>query len=162
MDVKITFCGRYGEHFEYYHNGDTYRVSCEEIDYKDVIMSKQEFDDLFNRYYYVGIPYFDKNDISKIKSRAINLGKELRNEFWFFKHNNGSYEKLYSAIRIYQLLNDSEILELNNDQYISLFLKENSQAEEEYVNFMLDVKKRLIDNQKERIENILSIKNVLR
>lgn len=125
-------------------------------------MSKQEFDDLFNRYYYVGIPYFAKNDISKIKSRALNLGKELRNEFWFFKHNNGSYEKLYSAIRIYQLLNDSEILELNNNQYISLFLKENSQADEEYVNFMLDVKKRLIDNQKERIENILSFKNVLR
>lgn len=161
MDVKITFCGRYGEHFEYYHNDDTYRVSCKEIDYKDVMMSKQEFDDLFNRYYYVGVPYFDKNDISKIKSRAINLGKELRNEFWFFKHNNGSYEKLYSAIRIYQLLNDSEILELNNDQYISLFLKENSQSDEEYVNFMLDVKKRLIDNQKERIENNLSFKNVL-
>ncbi len=124
MDVKITFCGRYGEHFEYYHNDDTYRVSCEEIDYKDVIMSKQEFDVLFNRYYDVGIPYFDKNDISKMKRRAINLGKESSNEFWLFKHNNGLYAKLYSAIRIYQLLNDSEILELNNDQYISLFLKE--------------------------------------
>lgn len=124
-------------------------------------MSKQEFDDLFNHYYYVDVPYFDRNDISKIKSRAINLGKELRSEFWFFKHNNGSYEKLYSAIRIHQLLNNSEVLELNNEQYINLFLKENSKADEQYINFMLDVKKRLIYDRKERIENILNSKILL-
>ena len=149
MDYQINFYGRFGEHFVYIHKeDDTYVVSCEEIGMKDAVLTKQEHDELFRRYSYEGVLEFDKKDKTAIKQRAINMGRQLSREFWLFKHNNGTYEKMISAIRTYQLLLDSDVLELNETEFVDWFLCGYGKQTEEYISFMLDIKKRLIDERR--------------
>ena len=149
MDIAINFYGRFGEHFVYFHNeDDTYKVSCKEIGMKDKLLSKQEFDELFHKYYYKGVPGFDKSDIETIKQRANNMGRELSREFWTFKHNNGSYEKIVSAIRIYEWLSDSDELGLDKEQFLDWFLNGYSKQTKEYIDFMLTLKRKLVDERR--------------
>ena len=115
---------------------------------KDKLLSKQEFDELFHDYYYVGVPNFDKSNTEIVKQRANNMGRELSREFWAFKHNNGSYEKLVSAIRIHDWLSDSDELCLTEEQFINWFLNGYSKQTKEYIEFMLDIKRRLIDERR--------------
>ena len=151
MDLEINFIGRYGEHFACVHNEeDTYIVSCDEIDMKNVSMNKQEFVYLYDKYYRSGDLSFDKSDKNKILSRARNLGEELHSNFWFFKRNNGTYEKLVSAIKVYEILNDVKVLELSEDDYLNHFIKFRNGVDEEYIQFILNLQKRIINKERSR------------
>lgn len=138
MDIEISFTGKYGEHFTYFEkeNGE-HIVSCKEIDMKDEVMSKEEFDELFEKYCDKGVLNFDRSDKEKLYSRASNLGKDLYNHLWFFKKNNGTYQKLVSAIRVYNILNDIQMLELTKEEYENHFLKFADKVSEDYVQLML-------------------------
>lgn len=148
MGYEINFYGKFGEHFVYRCSKEKYIVSCEEIGMKNKKMSKEEFDKLFDEYYYKGAINFDKSERTKLISRAKNLGRELNRNFWLFKHNNGVYEKLISAIRIHEILNDVLVLNLNEVDYINCFLKYNENVDDDYVRFMMLIKKQLIDERR--------------
>lgn len=146
MNIEINFYGRYGEHFIYVHTDkNEYIVSCDEIDMKNVLMSEDEFKTLFDKYYHKGVVDFDKSNKNKIYSRASNLGRKLYNNFWYFKRNNDTYDKLLSAIIVYKILDDIKTLELSEDEYVNHFIKYNYSVEEEYASFMLYVKKHIIE-----------------
>ena len=150
MEIEITFIGKYGERFTYFEkeNGG-HIVSCKEIEMKDKLMSEEEFNNLFKTYREIGVSNFDKNNKEKLYSRALNLGEELKDNFYFFRRNNGTYQKLTFAARICEILKDVEALKLTEDEYVNHFIKCNEKVSEEYAQFMLKFGKEIV-NKEER------------
>lgn len=143
-DLHIIFDGRYGESFRFTRiEGDKYVGTCLETGMVDVSITHDGIDEVYDAYVNVGRPDFDITDRAQLMNRAITMGQKLRTCYNHINSTNPFERLLYSA-KVQRILQDVEVLQLNDEEYVDWFLTHGSVEGQEYIRFMLRAKKWLV------------------
>lgn len=153
-ELTIYYSGRYGERIAVSQtSADEYIVACDEADIEKATVNKEGLDALISKYVDEGVRDFDKTDLESKKRRAIEMGRRLQR---YYKSYRDSFPDQLECFRyasdISRIMADVTALELTDDQYEQWFVRvgwnQTDEATEEYVQFILDAKKLIIEKHK--------------